>query len=83
MNCTFSNVRYLTGKQHISLQARWFLVTQDRAHSDAFQVTHEFLAYMPGVRRVGVLASRCRIMSGKSALYASRQTASTIPGILE
>ena len=37
--------------------ARWLLMSQDRARSNSFHLTYEFLACMLGMRRVGITAA--------------------------
>jgi CRP-like cAMP-binding protein len=49
-----SDVRCLRFHQIDQRLARWLLMTHDRTHSDSIKVTHQIIANLMGVRRVGI-----------------------------
>ena len=60
--------------------ARWMLMTRDRTQLDELELTHEFLARMLGVRRVGVTVAAGNLQRAGLIAYSRGRIAILDPG---
>jgi CRP-like cAMP-binding protein len=66
------------GRHHIDQRlARWLLMSHDRVEGDEFQMTHEFISMMLGVRRSGVTIAAGALQKAGLIRYAKGRIAVT------
>ncbi|AFI84407.1 Crp/Fnr family transcriptional regulator [Methylophaga nitratireducenticrescens] len=63
--------------------ARWLLMIRDRAESNKFRITQEFLAYMLDVRRVGITRAATALHQRQLINYHRENIIILDPGGLE